>query len=113
MTSATDEEGPAGRFRPGPLPVRLDLLLRLLAGLGRCRTTAGSFGFGFLLGDVALRLGLVLLRLALASEIVTARHGARNFLRLALGAGFRCVPVPSRAARHRHRLNGTRSPSPL
>src|SRR4029078_854025 len=60
------------------------LLIGLLALLGCLRASAGRLGFGFLLCDVLLGVGLVLLGLALADHVVTTGHGADRFLGLAL-----------------------------
>jgi hypothetical protein len=61
----------------------LVLLLPLFGGLG---AGARGFGFGFPLGGVALSVGLILLSLALAYEVITAGHGARDLLSLSLDA---------------------------
>src|SRR6185437_11783458 len=57
----------------------------LLALLGDLGAAAGRFGFGLFLRRVALRLGLVLLGLALAHEVATACDGPDEFLCLAFG----------------------------
>ena len=58
--------------------------MRLLALLGSLGAGAGRFGLRFLLGGVLLGVGLVLLSLALADQVVTACYGADRFLGLAL-----------------------------
>ncbi|OBF17346.1 hypothetical protein AWC13_01865 [Mycobacterium kubicae] len=65
---------------------RVKLLVGLLLLLGRVRTATGGFGLCFLLGSVALGVRLVLLRLALALQVVLAGDGTDNFFRLALNA---------------------------
>src|SRR6476659_8899918 len=59
-------------------------LLRLLALLGGLGAGASRISLGFLLGNIPLSVGLVLLCLALADHVVAARHGANRFLGLAL-----------------------------
>jgi hypothetical protein len=61
----------------------LVLLLPLFGGLG---TGARGFGFGFPLGSIALSIGLILLGLTLAYEVITAGHGSRDLLGLSLDA---------------------------
>src|SRR3974390_693569 len=61
------------------------LLVGLLALLGYLRATAGRFRFGFLLCRVAVCFCLVLLGLALASEVVATGHRTDGFLGPALG----------------------------
>ena len=60
--------------------------MRLLALLGCFVATASCLSFGFLLGDVTLRLSLVLLRLALFLEVFVADHAADGFFGETLGA---------------------------
>src|SRR3954465_1131579 len=62
------------------------LLLGLLTLFGDLGGSACAFGFGLLLGGVALGIGLVLLGLAFAVEIIATGHGARDLLGLALNA---------------------------
>src|ERR1700710_2498213 len=64
----------------------LALLLCLLALLGDLRGPACAFCLGFLLRGVALGVGLVLLGLAFAVQIIATGHRARDFLGLTLSA---------------------------
>lgn len=69
---------------PGRTHPSNKLLVRLLALLRRVGAAASRLGFGFRLCRVALCLRLVLLGLALASEVVATCHTPDNFLGLAL-----------------------------
>src|SRR6185437_11425826 len=56
----------------------------LLASLVDFGGLAGAFGLGLFLGRLSLRVGLVLLSLALAHQVVTPGNRAGDFLDLAL-----------------------------
>src|SRR4051794_1272430 len=62
------------------------LLVRALLRFVHLRLGPCLFGLGFLGGDVALRVGLVLLGLAFTAHLVVAGHGTDGFLGLALDA---------------------------
>src|ERR1700737_4474225 len=75
----------AGGSTPsGPRRCQLPLLIGLLTLLRSLGAATGSFRFGLFLRGVALGLGLVLLRLALADEVVATGHGPDRLLGLAL-----------------------------
>src|SRR2546423_11214913 len=69
-------------WRAGPRPA--SVLVSLLLGLTCARLGPRLFGLGFLARDLALGVGLFLLRLALALQVLVAFQRARRFLHLAL-----------------------------
>jgi hypothetical protein len=73
--------------------LRDKLLIGLLALLGDLGGAASRLGFGFFLGRVALGFCLVLLSLALASQVVTTGNGADGFLDSALFLKTICSPA--------------------
>jgi hypothetical protein len=70
-------------FRTEPIALRglPALLLALFGGLG---SYTRGLGLGFPLGRVTLRVGLVLLGLALADKVIVAGQSSANLFRLAL-----------------------------
>ena len=63
----------------------------LLALFGGVRARASGLGFGFLLGRVALGVGLVLLSLTLANYVVATGDGSAEEARMsAMGQKRKC-----------------------
>jgi hypothetical protein len=77
--------GPAQTRRAGPIDVN-QLLVLLLALFGGLSTTTSYLGFGLLPGRVPLRVGFVLLRLALFDDVIATGQGSANLFGLTLDA---------------------------
>ena len=79
MQESVDGSGPTHRTGPIVRAGSWFLLLPLFSGL---RASAHSLGFGLFLARVTLGIGLVLLCLAFALEVITTGQGSTNPLRL-------------------------------
>src|SRR5690606_7689009 len=89
LTGREPTQSGTGAVAPAPGRLRCRRSVRTLSGLLALLVDLGvrprPLGFGLLLGRVPLGVGLVLLSLALAGQILTPGDRADHFLRLTLG----------------------------